>query len=207
MAEAATSSPQRPPGRLALKKSRTRAAILAAAERQFSEKGFDDTAVQEIAAEADIGAGTVYGYFESKEEILRAIVSQHQAEAAASWPLAARPGIPTLDLILLVCGRLIEYVKGHRNLLRGAFVLELRGVKTMSVTADWLHARLRDLITEGIQRGELRPVPADTCARVLVNAYLFAAVGIGLWEGNEDDPQTFTDLNQVVRGMLAPLPR
>jgi AcrR family transcriptional regulator len=44
--------------------------ILAAALELFSTKGFEDTAVQDIAASAGVAIGTVYLYFPSKEHVL-----------------------------------------------------------------------------------------------------------------------------------------
>lgn len=44
--------------------------ILAAARTLFIRKGIDRTTISEIAAEAKIGKGTVYEYFESKERLV-----------------------------------------------------------------------------------------------------------------------------------------
>ncbi|NOZ05992.1 MAG: TetR/AcrR family transcriptional regulator [Chloroflexi bacterium] len=44
--------------------------ILQAAARVFARRGFDGATVREIAEEADIAEGTIYNYFESKEDLL-----------------------------------------------------------------------------------------------------------------------------------------
>jgi len=36
----------------------------------FDERGFDDVAVEEIAAKADVSASSIYRYYETKEGIL-----------------------------------------------------------------------------------------------------------------------------------------
>ena len=77
------------PGRIAERKQRTRGAILAAAARLFSRQGYDATTMQEIAALADVGIGTVYGYFPSKEEVLRTALAAMALDAAQ--PDAHRP--------------------------------------------------------------------------------------------------------------------
>ena len=48
----------------------TRRAILDAARKRFLHYGFKKTTIDEIAADAAIGKGTVYLYFETKEAIL-----------------------------------------------------------------------------------------------------------------------------------------
>ena len=46
--------------------------ILEAAFRLFSQKGFEQTSIEELAREAGIGKGTVYSYFQTKKDIVRA---------------------------------------------------------------------------------------------------------------------------------------
>jgi AcrR family transcriptional regulator len=50
-------------------KEHRRNAILKAARKLFFEKGFKAVTVDSIAAKADISKGSVYLYFDSKEEI------------------------------------------------------------------------------------------------------------------------------------------
>jgi AcrR family transcriptional regulator len=50
-----------------------RQAILGAAARLFKERGFDKTAMEEIAAAAELSVATVYNYFKTKGEICVAI--------------------------------------------------------------------------------------------------------------------------------------
>jgi AcrR family transcriptional regulator len=52
------------------KRERTRRALIAAAAELFERQGYDETTVAEIAAAADIGTRTFFGYFASKEDIL-----------------------------------------------------------------------------------------------------------------------------------------
>ena len=51
-----------------------RGSILAAAERLFAEKGTEKTTMDDIAREAEYSKATLYVYFQSKEEIIGAIL-------------------------------------------------------------------------------------------------------------------------------------
>jgi AcrR family transcriptional regulator len=51
-----------------------REAILAAAERVFSARGFTGVRMSDVAAEAGLATGTLYNYFENKEEVLRSLI-------------------------------------------------------------------------------------------------------------------------------------
>ena len=53
---------------------RTRNKLLEAAEIEFGEKGFHEAGISGITYRAGVALGTVYTYFESKEEIFRALV-------------------------------------------------------------------------------------------------------------------------------------
>jgi TetR/AcrR family transcriptional regulator, repressor of fatR-cypB operon len=50
--------------------------ILNAARDLFISKGYGDTTLEDIARKAEFGKGTIYNYFNSKEELIAAIVDQ-----------------------------------------------------------------------------------------------------------------------------------
>lgn len=58
---------------------RKRQEILAAATQVFARKGYASTTTKDIANEADLGESTLYNYFESKRDILLAILEENHA--------------------------------------------------------------------------------------------------------------------------------
>ena len=56
--------------------------ILETAEKLFARYGLRKTTVEEIAAAADVGKGTVYLFFSSKEELFATVVRR---EAEEGW--------------------------------------------------------------------------------------------------------------------------
>jgi len=52
-----------------------RTLILEAAARLFAEKGFHRTTTRDIAEAADVSEGTLYNYFENKDELLMGIMA------------------------------------------------------------------------------------------------------------------------------------
>lgn len=69
---------------------RTRARILAAAEKLFSRDGFDATSVDAIARAAGVNKALIYYHFESKDDLLlrllESVVDEVEAHAAAEAP-------------------------------------------------------------------------------------------------------------------------
>ncbi len=61
------------------KKAETRKAILDAAVHLFVKNGFEGTSIDELARGAGIGKGTVYTYFKTKKDILRAFCENELA--------------------------------------------------------------------------------------------------------------------------------
>jgi AcrR family transcriptional regulator len=64
------------------KSEETRARILNAALELFRRKGFDQTTMREIAAEAEVSLGNAYYYFDSKEALVMAFYERASAEMA-----------------------------------------------------------------------------------------------------------------------------
>jgi AcrR family transcriptional regulator len=97
---------------------KTREKLLHAAEAEFGERGFPEASIASITQRAGVALGTFYVYFESKEEIFRALVSymgeltrQWIGERVAESPdrlAAERRGVEAF----------IEFVRTHRNLYR-----------------------------------------------------------------------------------------
>lgn len=81
--------------------------IIAAALEVFAEKGFAGARLEHIAARAGVSKGALYLYFETKEDLFRAVV--HEAVAPNIEPIrmavAAHPG-PFSDLARLFLARL-----------------------------------------------------------------------------------------------------
>ena len=52
-----------------------RAEILQTALRLFSEKGYHNVSMHDIAKEAEFGMGTLYKYFNNKEELYKTLIN------------------------------------------------------------------------------------------------------------------------------------
>jgi AcrR family transcriptional regulator len=69
-------------GRVARKQQRKREALVQAGYKVMSERGIDSATMLEIAELADVGAGTVYSYFKSKDELAVAVLERVMHELA-----------------------------------------------------------------------------------------------------------------------------
>jgi AcrR family transcriptional regulator len=100
---------------------KTRASLLAAARREFSEHGYAMTTAKSIAERAAVGTGTFYHYFPDKDAVLREITAERvQSLLDEAVPLSAPPPATQQPTELLHDARqrlekLVEiYVRYHR---------------------------------------------------------------------------------------------
>lgn len=192
------------PGRLERRKARTRAAIVEAARSLFSAQGYDETAIQQIAERADTGVGTLYGYFPSKEDILKEVLRQNSNQAVERYLAAITADTPAIDRVCKALGTFAEYIRENRTVLIAVFQIAARNRRIDEGPIEWLASSYEAMLAEGVTSGALRPVPVATTARLLVGTYLQAMLGIGVWHEHEDDPQTDSELETLVRAMLLP---
>ena len=67
-------APDLPLGRVARRRQKNLEALIRAGREVMGEKGIDAATMLEIAERADIGAGTVYTYFKSKDDLAIAVL-------------------------------------------------------------------------------------------------------------------------------------
>jgi AcrR family transcriptional regulator len=76
------------------RRAETRERIFRAALKRFAQRGFVATTVEDITDAADVGKGTFFNYFPSKEHVLAAFSEMQLAKlqaALSSGPTAERP--------------------------------------------------------------------------------------------------------------------
>jgi len=192
------------PGRIAERKQRTRGAILAAAARLFSRQGYDATTMQEIAALADVGIGTVYGYFPSKEEVLRTALAARREAAAAEGAAALHDVRGAVDRACLLLRQVWEYFDANRQLALAAMALDAAQPDAHRPDQVDLYAALTEMLRRGQERGEVAPAPAATLARALLTSYTWAALRLGIWREAGPPAAVLADLEALTRRLLTP---
>ncbi|HEY2665171.1 MAG TPA: helix-turn-helix domain-containing protein [Candidatus Binataceae bacterium] len=146
------------PGRAERAKRDKLRRIKRAARKLFEQRGFEATTTREIAAEADIGAGTLFLYAGSKEDLL-VMIFRDDIGCSTDRAFATLPRKPLLDQILHVFQAMIAHHAAHPALAR-VFVKELPFVRDdrhgMTDFITSLFARLGELIDRAARSGELR---------------------------------------------------
>ncbi|MGE5606159.1 MAG: TetR/AcrR family transcriptional regulator [Bacteroidota bacterium] len=146
--------------------------ILKAAIDLFSENGFERTTVDEIAARANVGKGTIYLYFANKEQIFIAIIeSGVQYILNRMNEILNQPG-DFRERLQDLLRQHLQFAENHRKFYR-LFIkeglnLKLIGDKDSQVRILEMHKKAHQQLTEfmqiGIDQNQLRNGDPDIFA-------------------------------------------
>ena len=198
------------------------AELLEAALTLFVEKGFAATRSEEVAKAAGVSKGTLYLYFPSKEELLKAVI-QHflGTEIETGIQEAAAADGPTAQVMheLLVTW----WTRIYEGPASGVFKLMVTEVRNFPEIGEfWVervvspgHAIVSGLLHKGIARGEFVVDDVDSAVHSILmpmilmcmHKHSFAACGIG--KEMDIDPVQFMNshLRLIFRGLQAAAPQ
>jgi AcrR family transcriptional regulator len=103
--------------------ARNAARILDACERLFSERGVENVSMDDIAAEAGVGKGTLFRRFGDRAGLARAVIGERdrlfQEELIRGEPPLG-PGAPARDRLIAFVAGFAELLERHGELIRTA---------------------------------------------------------------------------------------
>jgi AcrR family transcriptional regulator len=144
--------------------------ILQAALEVFSEKGFHQAKIEDIAQRAGIGKGTVYEYFAGKVQLFQEMLKEGMAGFSKDLNLELQKEDTVRGRLLTLARKSLEMGINHRPLARIALM------ETAIIGDDfrrWLlemhNDRIRqieEIIAEGIKKREIREVNIKVFARL-----------------------------------------
>ncbi len=152
--------------------------IVTAARRLFVDKGYDDTAVSKIAADAGVTANTVYWYFPDKDHLLVAVLEELLIEALARYePMAQRP---PADKIMFV----VDELSAMRNL-----VDTVHSRRATSPAIDQWHSNFHAM-ADALTRADLPPDDAQPASHIIA----FVVEGLLTHSGDATERREIVDL-------------
>jgi len=186
--------------------------IIEAAAQVFAQKGYAGAAVADIAVKAQIGKGTIYEYFASKEDLFFAVFEwfKMRTENAARVNIAVLGGSAARRLQALS-----DSLMGMWPEIKDVFrlTMEFWAASSSPQMQDRFKANFRStyqefrnivksLIREGIERGEFRPdINPESVAAALVGTW--DALFLQAWFEDDFDPVTIAQdfLSILINGL------
>lgn len=139
-------------GRRERRRAENRARLLEAAVVVMLREGYDRATIAEIAREADLGFGTFYSHFESKETIFRAAIDEAR-EVRTQLLLAALEGVDAIpERVATTCALFAQLAGRYPEVTR--FLLDARR-HAENPGREAAVFPFGDLVEEGCKSGEL----------------------------------------------------
>jgi AcrR family transcriptional regulator len=153
----------------------TRAALVTAARDLFSEKGFGDTATEDIVAAAGVTRGALYHHFRDKTDLFRAVYEDIEYEMKDRLEGAMDKG----DIIEAIASGISAYLKECRNpVLQQIMFNDAPSVLGWEACVEIGDRHGRGVIRAGLQRamdeGLIDPVPVDLVVQMIRGALMEA---------------------------------
>jgi TetR/AcrR family transcriptional regulator, cholesterol catabolism regulator len=181
-AKSAAKSPPQNPDRRQRRSAEIRERLFRAALALFGRKGFTDTTVEDITNEADVGKGTFFNHFPSKEHLLTAFTDMQLEKLQAEVEAMRHSNEPMQQFLENLSVRLMVDPSRTPEVVRALLLANLSSSSVRSVMQA-KHARAEGLLTELVQmgqdRGEFR---RDLSAREIAQVFRQSTFGtLLLW--------------------------
>jgi AcrR family transcriptional regulator len=158
------------PDRRQRRSAETRERLFRAALELFAKKGFTETTVEDITEAADVGKGTFFNYFPSKDHILLAFGEMQLAKLESAIAEARRTGEPMPSFLRSLGVRMTQEPTRNPSIIRALLLAYLSTSAVREGTIDLqkrAHALHTQIIQLGQERGEIRSdLPAAEMAHV-----------------------------------------
>jgi AcrR family transcriptional regulator len=157
-------------GRRERRTAETRERLFRAALDLFAAKGFSETTVEDITEAADVGKGTFFNYFPSKDHILLAFGEMQLAKLQAAIEEARRSHEPMPEFLRSLGVRMTQEPTRHPGIIRTLLQAYLSTTPVREAMLDLqkrVHALHTEIVRLGQDRGEIRnDLPAAEIAHV-----------------------------------------
>lgn len=183
---------------------KTMRAILDAATLEFAEKGFHEASISGITARAGVALGSFYTYFDSKDSVFKALVSDMSAQvrdhvaphvlAAPDALSAEREGLSSF----------LDFVKTHKEIYRIIDESEFVDSASYRNHYETTAARIVQRLYKGTIRGEIRADAGEVHAWALMGMNVFLGLRFGVWSDDVDPAEVARIANDMIANGLKP---
>src|SRR5215212_6153560 len=189
----------------AQRRAATRRALLDAARSLFAEKGYHETAAEEIVRRAGLTRGALYHHFEDKKDLFRVVVDEIEGEIDEEIEAAERAQSGLLEAVMAGYRAFVDAVFDPE--MRRTFFLEgpsVLGWEWREIDARHAVGKIEEGLESLIAEGHMEPQPVKPLARLINGALLEAAFFVAASE----DPEAARDeawgaMERLVSGLMS----
>jgi AcrR family transcriptional regulator len=168
---------------------RTLRKLLDAAATEFADKGFHEASISGITRRAGVALGTFYTYYDSKDAIFRALVSDMSAGVGRAAREALDPGMGALEVERVALRAFLAFAAEHKEIYRIIDEAEFVDPESYRTHYETIGARIEERLQRGGESGEfIRGLGAPE-AWALMGMNVFLGLRYVIW-AREGDPES-----------------
>jgi AcrR family transcriptional regulator len=164
---------------------RTLRKILDAARDEFGERGFSESSIVAITQRAGVALGTFYTYFDSKEAVFQALVSDMSAQVRDHVAPAFAEARDAIDGERRALESFLSFARTHRDVYRiideAEFVEPAAYRSHYETTATRIAARLKAARDKGELAADLSDADLDIISWAMMGANVFLGLKFEVW--------------------------
>ncbi len=203
---ASTSSPLDPVG---VKQPRTERGrrtlrrLLDAAAAEFGEKGFHEASISSITSRAGIALGSFYTYFDSKDDLFRALVRDLSEKVRGAARRAAKPDLDPLSVEREALAAFLAFARANKEIYRIIDEAEFVDPTSYHAHYDSTAARILERLRAGAASGGLRADLAEPHAWAIMGMNVFLGLRYAVWANDLPAAEVAEAANSILREGIA----
>ena len=191
-------TPRTARGRATLRK------LLDAAAIEFGERGFHEASISGITRRAGTALGSFYTYFDSKDEIFRALVQDMSAQVGVHASAAMQGAQTALDKERSALRGFLEFAREHKEIYRIIDEAEFVDPESYRLHYQATASRILARLEAGAATGEIRADVSELHAWAVMGMNVFLGLRYGVWsEDMAPDAIAQTANDFIARGLKA----
>lgn len=179
---------------------RTRRKLLDAATEEFGTHGFHDASISAITRRAGVALGSFYTYFESKEAIFQALVSDLSEGVRTRVASDIAHSKTALSIEHDALAAFLDFAMGHKEIYRIIDQAEFVEPQSYRDHYEGTAARILDRLSAGATRGELCANIDEAHAWAIMGMNVFLGLRYAVWAREGDEIER---IPEIAGGILA----
>ena len=184
---------------------RTLRKLLDAAATEFADKGFHEASISGITRRAGVALGTFYTYYDSKDAVFRALVSDMSAGVGRAAREALDPGMGALEVERVALRAFLAFAAEHKEIYRIIDEAEFVDPESYRTHYETIGARIEDRLQRGGESGEFKRGLGAPEAWALMGMNVFLGLRYVIWarEGDPDSDEIAKRANALLASGIA----
>ncbi len=160
--------------------------LLDAAAAEFADHGFHEASISTITRRAGVALGTFYTYFDSKDAIFRALVTDMSDSVGHAARQAIAPGMDALKVERAALQAFLTFAAEHKELYRIIDEAEFVDPESYRAHYERIARRIAERLKEGGEAGQLRGELGEIEAWALMGMNVFLGLRFAIWATDGD---------------------